>query len=48
MSPQEFLKSKGHRIESIKHPQDKNLIKSEINLFEIMEEYHQAKLKLIK
>ncbi len=44
ITPQGFLKSKGHKI--IKHPQDLNLDISEINLFDVMEEYHQEKMKL--
>lgn len=47
MTPQEFMISKGHTIHAIKHPQDLNLTISEINLFQIMDEYHKAKLKLL-
>lgn len=45
MTPQDFLKAKGYTVSSIEHPQDRTLTNSEINLFELMEEYHKFKLK---
>ena len=44
MDAKEFLKSKGVDLDALEHPQDRNMTRSEINLFEIMEEYHQSKV----
>ena len=45
MTAEEYLQSKGCTIEAIRHPQDLNKTLSEIDLFHVMESYHEFKLK---